>query len=498
MNTKRTERESPAPVVAKQILCRECGRLIEVPSSIVEGQNVRCAYCSRKFPFSEASCVKPYVEGEDEDRATMAIRCAGCRRMIAVPPDVKIGQHILCPHCSTKFSFSLGATMHIPTIDLSFLSRASLTIKCEVCGEYIEVDDKIVIGQHVLCPFCNKKFSYSGERLDPEASAEKSELSKSPEELKKIAKLEIKNEKPETKKEKKSKIRSLAARYHEKAKDREWVKSIITRTLAVTGAVALAIVLSVLYVLYHAEIDTRIELRNGLAEFIRSNHQMMTDRHKQYSALIRNVRNDMWAARGDKAKMNRLRRDVTELQCIQGAIDDLEKEFAKVAPQLDSMSIDSIKSTQADLSSRVSKLVAVFRECDLRESRGEEFPESLPQPTEGNCPPRGSIVQLPQAQPPRQEIAPETPRPAGVEPRHSIVAEKPQFARPQLQRSERPRADHSKLLQSQIDRMVKQLKDANYPFDLNLLKGMSLEQQKEVLGEMLYDVKMLQGKNGGR
>ena len=66
--------------------------------------------------------------------------------MIAAPPDVKIGQHILCPHCSTKFSFSLGATMHIPTIDLSFLSRASLTIKCEVCGEYIEVDDKIVIG----------------------------------------------------------------------------------------------------------------------------------------------------------------------------------------------------------------------------------------------------------------------------------------------------------------------------------------------------------------
>ena len=246
-----------------------------------------------------------------------------------------------------------------------------------------------------------------------------------------------------------------------------------------TGAVALAIVLSVLYVLYHAEIDTRIELRNGLAEFIRSNHQMMTDRHKQYSALIRNVRNDMWVARGDKARMNRLRRDVSELQCILGAIDDLEKEFAKVAPQLDAMSIDSIKSTQADLSSRVSKLVAVFREFDLRESKGEEFSESLPQP-------------------PRQGSAPEKPRPAGAEPRHSIVAEKPQFARPQLQRSERPMADHSKLLQSQIDRMVKQLKDANYSFDLNLLKGMSLEQQKEVLGEMLYDVKMLKGKGGGR
>ena len=492
MNTKRIERESPAPVVAKQILCRECGRLIEVPSSIVEGQNVRCAYCSRKFPFSEASCVKPYVEGEDEDRATMAIRCAGCRRMIAVPPDVKIGQHILCPHCSTKFSFSLGATMHIPTIDLSFLSRASLTIKCEVCGEYIEVDDKIVIGQHVLCPFCNKKFSYSGEKSEHEPPSNESESVSKPSEGPK------KDEEEEAKEEKKSKIRSLAARYHEKAKDRDWVKSIITRTLVFTGAVVLAIVLAVLYVLYHAEIDTRIELRNGLAEFIRSNHQMMTDRHKQYSALIRNVRNEMWTARGDNARMNRLRRDVSELQCIQGAIDDLEKELAKVAPQLDAMSVDGIKGTQANLSSRVSKLVAVFREFDMRESKGEEFPESQPLPAEGDCPSRESIVQSPHAQPLRQERAPETPRSTVAEPQRNIGVEKPQPAKRQLQQSERPRVDHSQLLQSQIDRMVKQLKDANYPFDLNLLKGMSLEQQKEVLGEMLYDVKMLKGKNGGR
>ena len=316
-------------------------------------------------------------------------------------------------------------------------------------------------------------FSYSGEKSEPEPPSNESESVSKPSEGPK------KDEEKEAKKEKKSKIRSLAARYHEKAKDRDWVKSIITRTLVFTGAVVLAIVLAVLYVLYHAEIDTRIELRNGLAEFIRSNHQMMTDRHKQYSALIRNVRNEMWTARGDNERMNRLRRDVSELQCIQGAIDDLEKEFAEVAPRLDAMSVDGIKGTQANLSSRVSKLVAVFREFDMRESKGEEFPESQPQPL-------------------RQERAPETPRSTVAEPQRNIGVEKPQPAKRQLRQSERPRADHSQLLQSQIDRMVKQLKDANYSFDLNLLKGMSLEQQKEVLGEMLYDVKMLKGKNGGR
>lgn len=32
---------------------------------------------------------------------------------------------------------------------------------CLHCGETIEVPDEIVDGQHILCPYCNKKFSYS-------------------------------------------------------------------------------------------------------------------------------------------------------------------------------------------------------------------------------------------------------------------------------------------------------------------------------------------------
>ena len=39
-------------------------------------------------------------------------------------------------------------------------------IHCFHCGEALEVHDAIVDGQHILCPYCNKKFSYSNVESD--------------------------------------------------------------------------------------------------------------------------------------------------------------------------------------------------------------------------------------------------------------------------------------------------------------------------------------------
>ena len=35
-----------------------------------------------------------------------------------------------------------------------------MTIKCGVCGEALEADIELEEGQHVICPYCNSKFSY--------------------------------------------------------------------------------------------------------------------------------------------------------------------------------------------------------------------------------------------------------------------------------------------------------------------------------------------------
>lgn len=39
-----------------------------------------------------------------------------------------------------------------------------MRIKCPYCGEVIETTQEVVIGQHVVCPVCNRKFSYGEEK----------------------------------------------------------------------------------------------------------------------------------------------------------------------------------------------------------------------------------------------------------------------------------------------------------------------------------------------
>ena len=36
----------------------------------------------------------------------------------------------------------------------------SVQIKCPICGNVCEADFEVAIGQHIICPFCEKKFSY--------------------------------------------------------------------------------------------------------------------------------------------------------------------------------------------------------------------------------------------------------------------------------------------------------------------------------------------------
>ena len=54
-----------------------------------------------------------------------------------------------------------------------------MQIKCPVCGGYCECDAVPVIGQHLLCPFCESKFSYSGELESTSLALQKSATSPS-------------------------------------------------------------------------------------------------------------------------------------------------------------------------------------------------------------------------------------------------------------------------------------------------------------------------------
>ena len=42
-----------------------------------------------------------------------------------------------------------------------------LKMNCPYCGEAIEADIDVAVGQHIVCPWCERKFSYGEPRKKP-------------------------------------------------------------------------------------------------------------------------------------------------------------------------------------------------------------------------------------------------------------------------------------------------------------------------------------------
>ena len=40
----------------------------------------------------------------------------------------------------------------------------TMQINCPSCDNTCEVEGEVTLGQHMVCPFCSEKFSYSGEQ----------------------------------------------------------------------------------------------------------------------------------------------------------------------------------------------------------------------------------------------------------------------------------------------------------------------------------------------
>ena len=55
-----------------------------------------------------------------------------------------------------------------------------MLIKCLYCGEVIETMEELVNGQHIICPFCNKKFAYGGNACAHKTGVQYARLASSP------------------------------------------------------------------------------------------------------------------------------------------------------------------------------------------------------------------------------------------------------------------------------------------------------------------------------
>ena len=89
----------------------------------------------------------------------MQITCPSCGNACEVDGDVPVGQHLLCPYCSHKFSYSGGMEEESLPCGTQFANNIheEITVKCPYCGAEYEVDEEVE-GASCQCNVCNKNF----------------------------------------------------------------------------------------------------------------------------------------------------------------------------------------------------------------------------------------------------------------------------------------------------------------------------------------------------
>lgn len=457
-----------------RIKCPMCGEELNVPDGVVEGQHVYCSSCKTKFSYSESM----KEGGGAEPPAYQIIKCKECGQKIVVGDGIQEGQHVRCPFCDKKFSYSAE-------VEKEEEEKHDKLVKCASCGEIIVVDESIEIGQHILCPYCDKKFSYVEK--DSEISKQLKIVKNQKSSLGKID-LDLS--------EKKEVVR-IKAKYEDKARHREWKRTTITRVIAFTGVFLALVACVVAYFVYHAAINTRIEVRNALALYISENSKVLSDKHSQYSMSIRECRNGIWQCRDDEDRSYKYRREILRFESAQREIDAIINAFAEVAPRLDSMSTTELKVSQAGLAMQMQSLIARINKIGFSPpvfpATSKIFEELKKEPAAEVS---AKVVQDSVAQTkvadtlPKSETVVEQPVAITVTPSQAQgIAPNAEETTPVETTRNRDEIDPSR-----IDALIAELKRANYSFDPESLKQYNLPMQKMLLEEMLEDVKMLKRK----
>ncbi|MBR6371725.1 MAG: sel1 repeat family protein, partial [Victivallales bacterium] len=92
-------------------------------------------------------------------KKTLQITCPSCGNACEVDGDVPVGQHLLCPYCSHKFSYSGVMEEESLPCGTQFANNIheEITVKCPYCGAEYEVDEEVE-GASCQCNVCNKNF----------------------------------------------------------------------------------------------------------------------------------------------------------------------------------------------------------------------------------------------------------------------------------------------------------------------------------------------------
>lgn len=88
-----------------------------------------------------------------EEISIMQIKCPNCGAECETEGELAVGQHVICPYCSEKFTYDgAGQGNHAEEN-----CRREVTTKCPHCGTVYEVDESLE-GNTCQCSVCNKDF----------------------------------------------------------------------------------------------------------------------------------------------------------------------------------------------------------------------------------------------------------------------------------------------------------------------------------------------------
>ena len=395
----------------------------------------------------------------------MKIRCYGCGRILDVPDDIVEGQHVKCSHCNTKFAYSLRSACAIPDMETMSVRRDDMLIKCQRCGKKIVVNDDLVAGQHVWCPYCDGKFAYQKDDVatnDKEAGIGDGS----------VAAERVGNHGHGESCTAKDEMRCVKGRRGpDRPKRRIWNLKIFALSQFIAFLMTLAVFL--MYVVHEIDEGKTCDLRNNLAVYISVNSHMLCVRSLAVSRMLRDcgISLEKTSAHGGDVRLLSAR--MATFQKALSEVERVQKTFADISSRLDSLDAGELKTAREELVQQVGN-PAIWRN-DVSPVFDLLLPESPKPPAR-----KSDILAQRQDQSEVKKQYQDVPL-AEVKPVKTVQSQSMTDALHTVNMRCEP------TLENVVERLIVRLKKAKYSFDEQAIRKFDLGTQKTVLEEMWYD-----------